>query len=116
MMFLHVVRVLLQLIIYIKPITSQASSTNFRQIKNNATIVGIEPFQTQRTFSITECYLACLQQTDERCFYVEVANVNEAWSCKLFHFYTDDMKKHLKPLKGSNICLLYTSPSPRDRG
>ena len=103
MMFLHVVRVFLQLIIYIKPITSQASSTTFRPIKNDATIVGIEPFQTQRTFSITECYLACLQQTDERCFYVEVANVNEAWSCKLFRFFTEDIKKYLKPLKGSNI-------------
>ena len=102
-MFLHVVRVFLQLIIYIKPITSQASSTTFRPIKNDATIVGIEPFQTQRTFSITECYLACLQQADERCFYVEVANVNEAWSCKLFRFFTEDIKKYLKPLKGSNI-------------
>ena len=35
--------------------------------------------------------------------------MNEAWSCKLFHFYAEDIKRHLKPSKGCDIA----SPNPK---
>ena len=98
---LSVIQVTVQLIICIKLITSQTSTT-FRPVQTDATIVGVEPFYNQTTYSLTECYLACHQQI-ERCFYIEVANVSETWSCKLFHFFTEDIKKQLKSLKGSVI-------------
>ena len=99
---LSVTHVIVQVIICIKLITSQSqTSVTFRSVKKDATIVGIEPFYNQTTFSLTECYLACHQQI-ERCFYVEVANVNGAWSCKLFNIIRD-IKKHMKFSQGSEI-------------
>ena len=99
---LSVTHVIVQVIICIKLITSQSqTSVTFRSVKKDATIVGIEPFYNQTTFSLTECYLACHQQI-ERCFYVEVANVNGAWSCKLFNIIRD-IKKHMRFSQGSEI-------------
>ena len=101
---LSLLQVIVQLIVCIKLIASQSGGTSitFRSVKQNATVVGVEPFYNQTTFSITECYLACLQQL-ERCCFIEVANVNEAWSCKLFHYYEEDIEKHLKPSQGSDV-------------
>jgi len=111
--FLSFIQVTVQLIICIKLITSQTSTT-FRPVKTDATIAGVEPFYNQTTYSLTECYLACHQQI-ERCFYVEIANMNEVWSCKLFHFFTEDIKKYLKPLKGSVIAASpYLKKYPKD--
>ena len=101
--YLSLVQLIVQLIICIKFILTQnGTSTTFRSVKQNATIVGVEPFYNQTTFSVTECYLACLQQI-EKCWFVEVANVNEAWSCKLFEFYTENIEKYLKPKQGSVV-------------
>ena len=111
--FLSVVHVVVQAIICIKLTTSQSSLATFRLVKKDATIVGVEPFYNQKTISLTECYLACLQQI-ERCLYIEVANVNEAWSCKLFHFYIADLKKHLNPSKGSDIAASPHLQFPKD--
>ena len=63
--------------------------------ESQGTIVGVAPFYNQTAFSITECYLTCLRESD-KCYFVEVANLNEAWSCKLFHFI-QDITKCLKP-------------------
>ena len=109
--FLSVFKIIVQIIICIKLIKSQTSVT-FRSVKKDATIVGIEPFYNQTTFSLTECYLACRQQIGI-CFYVEVSNVNEAWSCKLFH-YTKDINNYLKPLTGSEVASSYPKKHPRD--
>ena len=92
-------------------IATQSENVTFRPVKHDATIVGVAPFYNQTTFSITECYLTCLRQTDE-CYFVEVANVNEAWSCKLFHFI-QDITTYLKPLKGSEISAV-PNKIPRD--
>ena len=100
---LSLLQVVVQLIISIKLITSQSqTSITFRSVKKDATFVGVEPFYNQTTFSLTECYLACIQQL-ERCFYIEVVNVNETWSCKLFQILEKDIKKHVKPLEGYEI-------------
>ena len=95
---------LLQLVICIciKLIATQSENVMFQPVKHDATIVGVEPFYNQTTFSVTECYLTCLRET-EKCYFVEVANVNEAWSCKLFQYFTQDITKYLKPMKGSVI-------------
>ena len=93
----------LQIIIGIDLIAAQSESITYRSVKENATIVGVEPFYNQTTFSITECYLICHLQID-KCFFVEVANVNEAWSCRLFHFNTtQDIEKHFRLSKVSGV-------------
>ena len=98
-----ILQCLLQIIIGIKLISAQSESLTFRSVKENATMVGVEPFYNQTTLSITECYLMCHRQI-EKCSFVEVANVNEAWSCKLFYFNTtQDIEKHLKPSKVSGV-------------
>ena len=98
---LSVLQVIVQLVVCIKLITSQSqTSITFRSVKKDATFVGVEPFYNETTYSLTECYLECRQ--NERCFYIEVANVNEAWSCKLYHII-GDIKKYLKALQGSEI-------------
>ena len=79
----------------------------FQSVEQNARIDGVAPFYNQTTYSLTECYLTCLQHL-EKCSFVEVANINEAWSCKLFHFDTttqtmDVIKTHLRLSKGSEI-------------
>ena len=116
---LPIFHVFLQIIIGIDLIAAQSESITYRSVKENATIVGVEPFYSQTTFSITECYLMCHRQI-EKCSFVEVANVNEAWSCKLFHFNTSqDIKKHLRPSKGSGVSapkLPKPKPKPKDCG
>ena len=104
---------LLQLVICIclKLFVTQSQNVIFQPLKHDATIVGVASFYNQTTFSITECYLTCLRETD-KCYFVEVANVNEAWSCKLFHFI-QDITKYLKPLKGSEISAV-PNKFPRD--
>ena len=104
---------LLQLVICIciKLIASQSQDVTFQPVKHDATIVGVAPFYNQTTFSVTECYLTCIRESD-KCYFVEVANVNEAWSCKLFHFI-QDITKYLKPLKGSEISAV-PNKIPRD--
>ena len=96
-------QVIVQLVICIKLITSQSqTSITFRSVKKDATIVGVEPFYNETTYSLTECYLACIQRL-ERCFFIETASVNETWSCKLYQFLEDEIKKYLKPLQGYDI-------------
>ena len=100
---MFILHIFLQIIVGIKLISAQSESLTFRSVKENATIVGVEPFYNQTTFSITECYLICHRQID-KCSFVEVANVNEAWSCKLFYFNTtQDIEKHLRPSKASGV-------------
>ena len=83
--------------------SAQSESITIQSVKQNATVVGIEPFYNETTFSITECYLMCQRQL-ERCSLVEIANVNEAWSCKLFHVSTTEgITKYLKPSKNSRV-------------
>ena len=110
--YLSVLQVVVQLIICIKLITSQ-SSTTLRLVEKDATVVGVEPFYNETTFSSTECYLACLQQID-RCFYIETENLNEAWTCKLYNFLSEDFKKYLKPAKGREIVSPYPKKYPKD--
>ena len=58
----------------------------FRTVKQNTAIVNIEPFRNQATYSLTECYLMCVQQI-QRCSFVEIAtNIlpNNTWWCKLY--------------------------------
>ena len=91
------------LIVGIKLASAQSESTTFQSVDRNAAVVGIEPFYNETTFSITECYLVCQRQL-ERCSLVEIANVNEAWSCKLFRVNTtEDITKYLKPSKTSGV-------------
>ena len=100
---LPILHIFLQIIIGIDLIAAQSESITYRSVKENATIVGVEPFYNQTTFSITECYLMCHRQI-EKCSFVEIANVNEAWSCKLFYFNTtQDIEKHLRPSKVSGV-------------
>ena len=100
---LSLLQVAVQLVVLIKLIVTQSEGITFRSVKHNAIVVGVEPFYNQTTFSLTECYLVCLQHL-ERCWFVEVANVNEAWSCKLFEFNNiGDIKNHLKFLQGSEV-------------
>ena len=98
-----------------KMITAQSESITYRSVKEDATIVGVEPFYNQTTSSITECYLMCHRQI-EKCSFVEVANVNEAWSCKLFYFNTtQDIEKHLRPSKVSGVSApKLPKPKPKD--
>ena len=116
--FLSLIQVTVQLLIFIKLITSQSQiSTTFRSVRKDTTIVGIEPFYNQSAFSLTECYLACRQRI-ESCIFIEVANVNEAWSCKLYHISGGDpnevIQKYLKPLQGSDIAQLSIPTNNKD--
>ena len=93
-------------------------SVTFRSVKPDSTIVEIAPFYNQRTHSITECYLVCLQRL-EQCCYIETANVGEAWSCRLFNFFPslpsstatvssaqserNSIAPYLRPLIGSHV-------------
>ena len=101
--YLSILQIFLQIIIGIDLIAAQSESITYRSVKENATIVGVEPFYNQTTSSITDCYLMCHQKI-EKCSFVEVANVNKEWSCKLFHLNkTHDIKKHLRPSKVSRV-------------
>ena len=100
---LSLLQVAVQLVVLIKLIATHSEGITFQSVKHNAIIVGVEPFYNQTTFSLTECYLACLQHL-ERCWFVEVANVNETWSCKLFEFNNiGNIKNHLKFSQGSEV-------------
>ena len=103
---LCVIQLIVQLVFCFNLIAAGSEGITFQSVKQNAIIVGLNPFLNQTTFSLTECYLACLQHL-ERCWFVEVANVNEGWSCKLFDFRqvrTQDIAKYLKPSQeGSEV-------------
>ena len=80
-----------------------SQSGTFQQVKHNAKIIGLEPFFNQTTFSLTECYLECRRQP-EKCSFVEVKNVNEAWSCRLFALNsTYEIENYLESSLGSDV-------------
>ena len=84
-------------------IASLSHSGSFQQVKHNAKIVGLEPFYNQTTSSLTECYLEC-QRQPEKCSFVEIKNVNEAWSCRLFALNsTYQIENYLESSLGSDV-------------
>ena len=103
------IQIFVQIILCIRLVSAQSDSITFESVKENATIIGIEPFYNQTTFIITECYIKCLQQI-EKCSFLEITNiVNEAgttwWSCMLFHLNTttQDITRYLTASKVSAV-------------
>ena len=96
-------------------ITNAQNQMRFRIVKQNTTIVDIEPFYNQITYSSSECYLKCVQQI-KRCSFVEIAINTEprnTWLCKLYHLNATSethtindvnaVNNHLLPLEGCDI-------------
>ena len=83
----------------------QLSTLNFQSVRQNTTIVGVDPIVNQTTYSLTECYMSC-QHHGRSCSLVEIEKKNDegTWFCKLFNIPARDIEKHLTPSsKGSEV-------------